>query len=222
MTLLSIYDMDQTITRRPTFLLWLVHWARRHAPWRLPLLVVFGLSTLLYVARVWDRAALKRFGQRLIMGGRVSRARVERAAEGFARTTLADNLLADAVARIAADRAEGRRVVMASASFDFYVGAIGRALGIADVVATRGRWTDERLYPGVEGENCYDTGKLRFVEAWMAEQGIARDQAHVRFYSDHISDLPSFDWADEPVAVNPSPPFAALARKRGWQVARWT
>ena len=220
MTLLAIYDMDETITRRPTFLPWIWYWATRHAPWRLPLLLLLGLSTILFIIRVWDRARLKAFGQRLLMG-RPSRATVTRAAAGFAAQTLANNVNADALASIAADRAEGRRLVMATASFDFYVGAIAAKVGIADVLATLGRWDADHLRPGVDGDNCYDLAKLARVQAFLAAQGIDRGQAHVRFYSDHLSDIPSFDWADEAVAVNPSPPFAAIAHKRGWRIARW-
>jgi phosphoserine phosphatase len=40
----------------------------------------------------------------------------------------------------------------------------------------------------------------------------------VRFYSDHASDAPVFEWADEPVAVNPHAKLAKLAATRGWTV----
>jgi phosphoserine phosphatase len=44
---------------------------------------------------------------------------------------------------------------------------------------------------------------------------------HVRFYSDHVSDAPTFAWADEPVAVNAHGPLRALARARGWRIEDW-
>ena len=44
---------------------------------------------------------------------------------------------------------------------------------------------------------------------------------HVRFYSDHASDEPVFDWSDEPVAVNPHARLARLAATRGWAVEDW-
>ena len=44
---------------------------------------------------------------------------------------------------------------------------------------------------------------------------------HVRFYSDHVSDAPTLDWADEAFAVNPHAPLLALAREKGWDVLRW-
>jgi phosphoserine phosphatase len=59
------------------------------------------------------------------------------------------------------------------------------------------------------------------IEAWMAREGIARTDAHVRFYSDHVSDAPTLDWADEAFAVNPHAPLFALATEKGWDVLRW-
>ncbi len=55
----------------------------------------------------------------------------------------------------------------------------------------------------------------------MAEEGIARDDAHIRFYSDHVSDAPALDWADEAFAVNAHGPLRELARQKGWAVLDW-
>jgi phosphoserine phosphatase len=44
----------------------------------------------------------------------------------------------------------------------------------------------------------------------------------VRFYSDHASDAPVFEWADEPVAVNPHDRLKRLAAERGWPVEDWS
>jgi phosphatidylglycerophosphatase C len=41
-----IYDMDKTITRKPTYTRWLVYWAAREAPWRLALLPLAGVAAV--------------------------------------------------------------------------------------------------------------------------------------------------------------------------------
>ncbi|MGL1278516.1 HAD family hydrolase, partial [Vibrio parahaemolyticus] len=71
------------------------------------------------------------------------------------------------------------------------------------------------------GENCYGAAKLAMIEAWLAREGIAREKATVRFYSDHVSDAPALAWADEAFAVNPHPPLRAMAQARGWTVLDW-
>ena len=78
---------------------------------------------------------------------------------------------------------------------------------------------DERVHAKIDGENCYGPAKLRMVEEWLAKSGLGR--GHVRFYSDHASDAPVFEWADEAVAVNPHDKLARLARERGWAVEDW-
>jgi HAD superfamily hydrolase (TIGR01490 family) len=217
---LAIYDMDKTITRRATWTPFLATYARCR-PWD-----AIGLSAtpgpvILYALKLIDRARLKEMTQRLVMGRRARLAEVERIAALFATRIVAEGVYADARARIAADRAQGRRVVIATASYDFYVRPIARALGVEDVIATPSMVESDRLIPRIAGENCYGPAKLRMIEAWMAAQGIARGDAHIRFYSDHVSDAPTLEWADEAFAVNPHAPLRALAAEKGWTILDW-
>src|SRR3546814_21118636 len=60
-----------------------------------------------------------------------------------------------------------------------------------------------------------DVAKLRMIQDWMAGKGVIRANSHIRAYSDHVSDAPMLDFADEAYAANPHPPLAKLARERG-------
>ncbi len=122
---------------------------------------------------------------------------------------------------IARDKAEGRRVVMATASYTLYAAAIGKRLGFDDVIGTGSIiGLDERVHAKIDGENCYGPAKLRMVTDWLQKSGLER--GHVRFYSDHASDAPVFEWADEAVAVNPHAELARLAIQRGWVIEDWS
>src|SRR3546814_15160213 len=74
--------------------------------------------------------------QRLLLGGSLAPEAVEAAAEAFAERVTATGVFAGARERIAADRAAGYRLVMATASYRFYVGAIAERLGFDDVLST--------------------------------------------------------------------------------------
>jgi HAD superfamily hydrolase (TIGR01490 family) len=220
MTDLAIYDMDRTVTRRATYTPFLVHCAWRLEPWRLLLLPFVVGSMLAYVAKVIDRGRLKEINHRLLLGHKREPRLLKPLVDGFARKTLANNVRPGARAAIARDKAEGRRVVMATASSRLYAAAIADALGFDDCIGTNSIiGLDERVHAKIDGENCYGPAKLRMIEAWLAAERLER--AHVRFYSDHASDAPVFDWADEPVAVNPHDRLKRLAETRGWPVEDW-
>ncbi len=219
---LAIYDMDKTVTRRPTYTPFLIHAARTREPWRLLLLPAVGVTILLYVLRLIDRGRLKELNHRLLVGRRLAPAEAAHLAESFADVTLATNILPEARVRVQSDRAAGYRLVLATASYDFYVRAIARRLGFDDVIGTLTRFNPAGdLLSQIDAQNCYGTAKLEMVQAWMTRQKLAREDCHIRFYSDHVSDAPCLNWADEPFATNPHAPLAALAAQRGWEVLDW-
>ncbi|MBP6031449.1 MAG: HAD-IB family phosphatase [Sphingobium sp.] len=159
---------------------------------------------------------------RLMIGGRVSRARLKPHIESYAEAVLAKNVRAGALARIAQDKAEGYTLVLATASYRLYVDAIARRLGFDAVIATDHLGQDlDYVRARIAGDNCYDAAKLRMITDWMAGEGIPREAAHIRAYSDHVSDAPMLQFADEPYAANPHKPLAELAGERGWPRVDW-
>ncbi|QNP45274.1 HAD-IB family hydrolase [Sphingomonas sediminicola] len=217
----AIYDMDRTITRHATYTPFLLHCAMRSAPWRLLLLPFVIASMLCYALKLIDRGKLKEINHRLLLGHKRHPRELKPLVESFADRTAASNVRPGARAAIERDKAEGRRVVMATASYRLYADAIGERLGFDDVIGTGSIiGLDERVHAKIDGENCYGPAKLRMVSDWLSKSGFER--GHVRFYSDHASDAPVFEWADEAVAVNPHAKLARLALARGWTVEDWS
>lgn len=220
---ISIYDMDRTLTRRGTWTPWLIFWARREAPWRLALAPLLGLALAAYALKLMTRGRLKELGHRLLMGRRIPRARLLAAAEAYAEQVVADGVFPAALAQVDLDRRAGQRLVMATASNEYYVRAIADKLGFDDVIATASRWDEDRLHHRLGGDNCYGDTKRLLVDGWLARHGL--EGAMVRFYSDHISDRPLFELAEasggEAIAANPSAALRSLAIARGWTVVDW-
>src|SRR3546814_9212711 len=78
---LAIYDMDRTITRHGTYTPSLLYAARRLAPWRLVSLPLVPLTMLLYAAKLINRATLKEWNQRLLLGPHLNPAELKRRSE---------------------------------------------------------------------------------------------------------------------------------------------
>jgi HAD superfamily hydrolase (TIGR01490 family) len=219
---LAIYDMDRTVTRRATYTPFLIHCALSRAPWRLLLLPIVALSMLAYVTRLIDRARLKEINHHLLLGRQIHPRELKPLVDSFADRQAATNIRPGARAAILRDKAENRRVVLATASYRLYADAIAQRLGFDDVIGTGSIiGLDESVHAKIAGENCYGPAKLRMIAEWVEKSGLKGVHGHVRFYSDHVSDQPAFEWADEPVAVNPHGKLRRLAEQRGWQVEDW-
>ena len=219
---LAVYDMDRTVTRRATYTPFLLHCAMRRAPWRLLFLPLVVLSMLAYVARLIDRARLKEINHRLLLGRTIDPRDLAPLVDSFAERQVATNIRPGACRAIARDKAEGRRLVLATASYRLYAEAIAKRLGFDDVIGTGSIiGLDERVHAKIAGENCYGPAKMRMIADWVEASGLKGVEGHVRFYSDHVSDRPAFEWADEPVAVNPHRKLRRLAEARNWAVEDW-
>ena len=219
---LAIYDMDRTVTRRATYTPFLLHCALRRAPWRLLFLPLVAMSMLAYLARLIDRAELKEINHHLLLGRHIHPRDLQPLVDGFAERQVAGNIRPGALKAIARDKAQGRRLVLATASYRLYSAAIAERLGFEDVIGTGSLvGLDERIHARIDGENCYGPAKLRMIADWVEKSGLKCKQGHVRFYSDHVSDQPAFEWADEAVAVNPHGKLRQLALERGWAIEDW-
>jgi HAD superfamily phosphoserine phosphatase-like hydrolase len=219
---IAIYDMDKTLTRKATFGPFIFFVLRRFRPWRFWVLPVMGLLTLGYALKLISRSKLKEVNLRLLMGPVVDAEQMARIARDFSLNSPISLLLPAAGDQIITDREEGYRIVIASASYRFYVEALASNWGVDDVIATDCLSVSLTTFlPEIAGENCYEEGKLRMVRAWLSAQGIERSTAYVRFYSDHVSDAPCLAWADEAFAVNAHAPLRSLAAERGWSILNW-
>ncbi|NJM50609.1 MAG: HAD-IB family hydrolase [Sphingomonadales bacterium] len=214
--------MDKTITRRATYNGFLLHMALHRSPLRLLLLPILPIGLALYAVKLWDRRRLKEFSQSLLIGRRVKQADFSRYLESHADLVVGKNVYPQLLARVRAEKAEGYRHVIATASYRLYVEAIAARLDFDAVIATDLASDDSgHVLARIDGHNCYDAAKLERVESWMTAQGLDRSACHIRAYSDHISDAPLLAYADEAFATNPHKPLALMAEAQGWTILDW-
>lgn len=209
---IAIYDLDRTLTRKPTFTAFLVHAALHLAPWRLLLFPLWVLAMLGYRAGLYSRTALKRFGMKLMVGNACAD-QLAAIGDAFAQRRIRHpGLMPGTMQLLEEDRASGARLVMATAAFEFYAQGFARQLGFDAVIATR--WDGSTI----PGGNCYGKVKCQRVLRWLEEHGLARKDTTIRFVSDSFADAPLLAQVDEPVFVTASRKQAAKAADKGWAV----
>lgn len=217
----SVFDLDRTLTRRGTYLRFLVFAAARLRPWRLATLPLVACCMGAYKLGAFGRTRLKELMQRLLLGRSLEGAPARRIAEEFAAGLLARGLHPQARLRLDAERARGRRLVIATAAPELYARPLARLLGVEHVVATRSVWDGDRLLSRIDGLNCYGEEKLVRFERFLAAAGFAGAAVRVGVVSDDISDRPMFERCDEVVVVNPKRELRRLAGEKGWPVVDW-
>ena len=213
----ALFDLDGTITRRDTYLAYLMGFLLRH-PERLLRAAPLPFAVLRHFAGQRDNTWLKATFLRAILSG-VPRHLLEAWTERFLDRVLASGLRPGSLTAIERHRAAGHRLVMVTASLDFYAEPLSRRLGFDAVLCTRAVYDAEGHVTGaLDGDNCYGECKLRQVRSYLAETG---PELRVVCYSDHHADLPLLRFATEAVAVNPSRRLKSMALRQGFAIEDW-
>ncbi len=114
----------------------------------------------------------------------------------------------------------GRATFIISAAGNGVVEPLAMVLGFDGGIGTRYQVDALGAFTGrFEGPFVYGPGKVEAMRAFAAQHEI--DLALSYAYSDSLSDLPMLESVGHPVAVNPDPALAAIARREGWQVMRF-
>ena len=213
----AIFDLDGTITRGDTYLFFLLSFLK-HRPLRLLNCWFLPVAVICYKLRLKDNSWLKKVFLQAIAGG-VEKKEISSFLKVFVKDVLENRLRRGALTAIAFHRNNGHRLVLASASFDFYVKEIGHQLGFDTVLCTRSVWDEKnRLKGEILGLNCYGAAKRDRVVRYLEKTGGAD---FIIAYSDHHSDLALLEWVDRAVSVNPTPMLRELAGQKGFEVKIW-
>jgi HAD superfamily hydrolase (TIGR01490 family) len=114
----------------------------------------------------------------------------------------------------------GRPTFIVSAAGNGVVEQLAHVLGMDGGIGTRYELDAEGNFTGrLDGPFVYGEGKVTAMREFAASHRIKLDGSYA--YSDSLSDLPMLRAVGNPVAVNPDPPLAEIARAEGWEVMRF-
>lgn len=212
----AVFDLDGTVSRCDTYVRFLLHVLRRR-PRRW--LRALWLPLALAVPKLgWrDNTWLKRTFLGSIAGGLV-RHELDGLIIPFVDHLMQGHIRPGALAALLKHRSAGHRLVLATASLDFYAVPLAARLGMDDVVCTGSVWLNERLTDTLAPANCYAEEKLARLVSLLSRSD---ERVHVHAYSDHYSDRALLDWADTAIGVNPDARLRAHCRRMGYPVVDW-
>lgn len=212
---LALFDLDGTITQRDTY----------------KEMLVFGLlkrplRTILITLSVYD-FVLHKIGKRTntyvkqkllqrIFGG-LSRDKLTAMAQSYAQFLLKYGVKKQALAALQQHAENGTRIVLVSASFDFYVHEIAKLLPIDEVICTKAAFNNDQLTGFLEGENCHGEQKIVRINDVLN----LKEYNEIFSYSDHHSDVPLLALATTGYAVCPTAKLKAHMEKINGNILMW-
>ena len=213
----AVFDLDHTITRYDTFVRYLIGFILRHPSVILKNCNLFG-AAILFKLGFKDNHWLKALVYRSLFSGR-SANEVARWSSKFEKNVLNEGLRQKALKKIAFHKKRGDWVILVTASFEFYVHRIADQLGFETLIGTKVEIKPDGTFgDSLIGGNCYGSEK---VERLKSIFGGDHSDYYIIAYSDHHSDIPLLEWADEGIAVNPTNILKEKAIISGFQIEDW-
>lgn len=214
---LAIFDFDRCITTSGSFTPFLWRILKRH-PLRVIGVPVIAAAAIGYKLKLVDRRGLKQIMLKLMVRG-LPGTEVEYVVQQFCADWIG-HCRPGALDQIAAHRAAGDMLVMATASNDLYMARLAKDLGFHQLVATpTERTADGGVTGRIPGPNCYGADKLAMIRAALTH--VPDLPAESISYSDHHTDEPMLAWTTKGVAVNPNRKLRQIAAERGFAIVDW-
>lgn len=141
---------------------------------------------------------------------------VDELARAFVAQALPGALYAPGTKRLESHLAAGDRVVLLSGTLIPIATALGRSLGVDDVIATRCEIREGRYVAAPPPVHPFGERKRALLEAARARFGD--DAGPVYAYADSHQDAALLAAVDHPVCVRPDRRLRALAAARGWPI----
>lgn len=134
----------------------------------------------------------------------------------FVRERIAPLVLSRGRELVEEHRRRQHNLAIVTSTNAFITRPIADLFGIAHLLATEPEFDGRRYTGRCVGIPCSGAGKVRWVEEWVARDGLALTDSW--FYSDSYNDLPLLTRVDHPVAVDPDERLRAHATRHGWPV----
>jgi len=112
-------------------------------------------------------------------------------------------------------QAEGKTVIIATATNDFVTRPIADLFNVDTLIATEFEIQNNNFTGKVLGEPCFRDGKLNKVKKWVNENDY--DLSKTSFYSDSFNDLPLLEQVKYPVIVDGDDKIIEIGKNNNWE-----
>lgn len=214
----AYFDFDKTIIDRDSIVPFLFFYLKKY-PKKIITLISIVSFFILFVLKIIDNQKIKERISRLFKNMDIKD--IDVLSKEFVDNIIPKYYYKDALKQIDHHKQNGDTLVLITASYELYIKFVAKNLGFDKYMATE-LWKFRGRYTGyLYGKNCYKKEK-RFR---LLSEGFRDTDAKGRYaYSDSISDLNMFNFAEYKVCVNPDKKLDRYAKENsdiGFSIAKW-
>ncbi|MFW0758314.1 HAD family hydrolase [Pseudomonas sp. H11T01] len=216
MTILAIFDMDETIIDCDSSSLWLRYLVQRGVA-AADMLVTEQAMMQAYHLGELSMAQYMDFTLQPLSGVAVSE--VERWADDFVASMISTRIFPAARRQIEWHRQQGNTLLIISATADFIVRRIAAMLGVSEVIAIELEQVAGNFTGATKGVLSFREGKVERLQAWLQDHGNSLQGSYG--YSDSVNDLPLLHAVQHACVVNPAPALKQVSDQHQWRQYDW-
>ncbi len=196
---LAIFDIDFTLTKKET-LLEFYKFMLKKKPSLLKKMPRSLGAGFLYLIKVYDlRKAKTKF---ISFVDDIDEVELDLIVKEFYEKVLSQILYEDSIEMIRKLKKDGYKIVLISASSEFYLKEFYNIKEVDKVIGTRYKFRQNGKKGSIIGENCKGEEKVKRLIEYVEEEKLEVDYKESYMFSDSLSDSPLFRLVGHPYLIN--------------------
>jgi HAD superfamily hydrolase (TIGR01490 family) len=196
---LAIFDVDYTLTSKETLGEFLKFMIKKDPGLFLHVPKSLG-AAFLYAIGVFSAQKAKEHFLAFVDG--IEEEKLQELVKEFYETSLINIFYSDAIDMIRKLKAEGCKVILISASAEFYLNELYGIEEVDKIIGTKFKVVNGKQTRIIDGENCKGDAKVVRLMEYLKEEKMDVDFKNSYMFSDSLSDSPLFHLVGHPYLIN--------------------
>ena len=167
----------------------------------------------MFKMKIYDEKKTKETFLKFIQG--IKEDDLKEIVKNFYNDVILDILYADALDMIKKTSSEGYKVILISASPEFYINEFMNIEGVYHTIGTKFLFEDGKFSCKMKGENCKGEEKVKRLMQFLRRRDMDVDLSKSLMFSDSLSDAPLLNIVGNPYLIN-------YKKKTGHTVLKWS
>lgn len=196
---IAIFDVDFTITKKETMAQFYLFMLKKNFK-NIIYIFKIAFAGILYLLKVIELDKAKQYFMSFING--IYEKDMKELSNEFYEKVLCKIFYDDAINMIKKLKKKGYKIILISASPEFYLNELYNIKEIDKVMGTKYYCIDGKYIAKIDGRNCKGEEKVSRLNDYLSQNAINVDFNNSYMFSDSLSDIPLFNLVGNKYIIN--------------------